>query len=139
MHQPWLFEPRRFLLENDETYLPDFWLEAQRAWLEVKPVYEPDETAKQALFAREFEQTLFVAIGPPSFAYDKPTGQLLKCGTDGRTYSGYRWRVCDECGTVRIASVLDESEPLHRSEHHVWSSTGSRLFTATVLSKIWEF
>jgi hypothetical protein len=76
---PWEYEPRRFYLSQDRSYLPDF-----RLWgvvyAEVKPAFSRPECCdrslmlpmmqKWAAFTKEHQQTLFVLWGAPGLHWN---------------------------------------------------------------------
>jgi hypothetical protein len=67
MGMEWVYEPESFLLDDGTHYMPDFWIEQQRLWVEVRG-YESEKGVRQI---RQFSQFLlserpqqaFVVIG----------------------------------------------------------------------------
>ena len=43
----WIYEPAKFTLSNGQRYTPDFYLPAQRIWIEIKPETDPIEEERK--------------------------------------------------------------------------------------------
>lgn len=62
----WSYEPQRFTLPCG-TYLPDFWLPAQKLWVEIKPDWPLEiETTKCRELSAKTDQAVFCFCGPPT-------------------------------------------------------------------------
>lgn len=59
------FEREGFDLGDGLFYLPDFWLPAQKLWVEVKPVYPEDDAPKLHRLAQASGHDLVCVIGAP--------------------------------------------------------------------------
>jgi hypothetical protein len=64
----WRYEPKRFRL-GSFTYLPDFWLAAPDAYVEVKPVLPSlVECFRCKLLCQQARRPVFILAGPPDRA-----------------------------------------------------------------------
>lgn len=142
-HLPWLYEPSGFEFADGSSYIPDFFLPGQRCYLEVKPSRIDANSANKAIkLAVETETNVFVSIGPPSWAHDLPEGQLIRFTPLAQTFTGYRFASCDRSGRVGITEDgrLDQLScgSCQHAAHELGHTTG-RLFTATMIARLWEF
>ena len=56
----WSFEPQGYKLTDELSYLPDFYLPAQKAWLESKGVMLPKDEAKIIQLAKDSNCDVFI-------------------------------------------------------------------------------
>lgn len=141
IHQPWLYEPRGFEFADESSYLPDFWLPGFRAWVEVKPArIDPTSAGKALKLAVESTSNVYATIGLPSWAHDFPDGQFYRFTPLAQTFSGYRIAHCEVSGRIGFTEngALAGLGCCTHKEDDLGHTTG-RLFTATLIARIWEF
>lgn len=87
-------------------YLPDFWLPAQRSWLEVKPT-PPDATEREraARLAIGSGSPVYIVCGSPWIVAELPTGydggdSGYRFTPDGNEQPFYLLTACPTCGLV---------------------------------------
>lgn len=104
LHLTWEYEPEGFDLGNGVLYLPDFWFEKLKIWVEVKGA-EPDEDAceKASKLSEASGYPVFVFFGGitlPDSPNGAPTAYALF--PDGTGDYQYCWCECRECGRLGI-------------------------------------
>jgi len=61
---PWRYEPQGWVLDNDECYLPDFWLPRLGGYLEVKGMWDESVRKVQRFAVAEIEEhPVYLAVG----------------------------------------------------------------------------
>jgi hypothetical protein len=101
---------------KDAWYLPDFWLPAQKTWLEVKPVtptaVEYERCARLAVASR---QTVVIVVGQPwvtaerTFGYDGgDSGYLFM--PDGRRRRYFLLTACPFCTRIDWCEAGDAAQ-----------------------------
>lgn len=108
---PWLYELEGYEFKDGTRYLPDFFLPALDAFIEIKPIRPlPAEIEKCRWLAEITGKTVYLFFGNVGF-YGYPSGQersldypdsALKFYPDGNEDSSYTWCVCSECGKFGI-------------------------------------
>ncbi len=102
------YEPDRYNVGLAEGYVPDFWLPAQRCFLEIKHhAHGTPPTAEECRYARALAQTtkswVFVFFGPLSKAQlSKGSAYAFSPVADGRTRMQWWWARCPACRSVDI-------------------------------------
>lgn len=110
---PWIYEPEGFLL-FDGTYLPDFWLPEQRAFVEIKWERRPnaDEITKARDLCANEGKPVFVFFGEIPYPDPLNGGKrpwiesaLAYHLVDGEVTddTGHWWCRCPTCGAYGIA------------------------------------
>jgi len=123
------------------VYTPDFYLPELRAYVEVKPrELNFEEEQKCIKLAVESEVPVYVFTGSPRFALEMPAGQIVKYSTNARVLTQLFWTSCDTSGKLSIVAQgkLQELRCCKHTENELGHSTG-RIFTATVISRLYEF
>ena len=104
------YEPRAFQLANGLSYVPDFWLERERVWIEIKGKTPTSEEAQKAMSLFDItECPVYVFVDEP-FVSGKPKRVY---GVDVFAADGLGWhKVCDwiMCNDVlmKILGVQDQ-------------------------------
>lgn len=102
-----LREPQPEDSEHLGAYLPDFWLPAQAAWLEIKGAEPSDhEWRRLYRFMDLTDQRAFVAVGPlPDPRTIEEHGHPQEDGFEIYTYGDhhYAWTRCRWCGFFDLA------------------------------------
>lgn len=102
----WEYEERWFNFDAETKYLPDFWLPASRAWVEVKGVLDDRSFTKikKLAGAASFRGELIILAGAPAglvFGEVLPSGQrigidMVRCrNCDLFTFSALSCRHCE--------------------------------------------
>lgn len=141
MHLPWRYEMAGFEFEDDSSYLPDFWLPSLSSWAETKPVsVSPTSAGKAIKLAVETSTNVYMLLGWPEFAFDRPDGQIIRFTPLAQSLTGYRWASCEKSSRVGI-TIDGNTKDLLCCEHAdtELGHTTARIFTATMLSRLWTF
>lgn len=116
----WEYEPEHYSLPVG-NYLPDFWLEGQDCWIEIKGPHPTEfEQAKARGLARLSQKVVYIfccgipRIGPDGAPFDFQCGKDLwvhgyRYNPDGTEEMGYMFGVKECCGTLGI--VKDAQTP----------------------------
>lgn len=120
MHIPFVYEPEAYMIDG-QGYLPDFYLEDQDAFFEIKSPTAPSSAWRKLVgLVRLTGKTGFLMrrppVAPPDFSvrYDEEAGAIMFCkmelsmpdgiqpGGEVGEDSPYLWCECPRCGRTEL-------------------------------------